>query len=58
MTVYDRDTFGKDEFEGMFYVPLEPEEMINLRDQMKHDLWFELFNEQGEPHQGRIRLMV
>lgn len=32
VTVYDRDTFGKDEFEGMFYVPLEPEEMINLRD--------------------------
>lgn len=49
----DKDTFGNDDFEGMCFVSLQ-----GLRDQMKHDSWFDLTDEQGRQSQGRIRLML
>jgi hypothetical protein len=43
ITVMDKDTFGNDEFEGMCYVSLN-----GLRDQMKHDSWFDLTDSNGQ----------
>lgn len=43
ITVMDKDTFGNDEFEGMCYVSLN-----GLRDQMKHDSWFDLTDKNGQ----------
>lgn len=40
ISVMDRDVFGTDDFEGECLVNL-----IDLKDQMKHDLWFDLQNE-------------
>jgi Ca2+-dependent lipid-binding protein len=51
--IMDKDTFGKDEFEGKCMVPLNL-----LRDQMKHDQWFDLLEEGNQPTLGRIRLML
>ena len=53
VTVMDKDTFGNDDFEGMCFVSLQ-----GLRDQMKHDSWFDLTDDQGRQSQGRIRLML
>ena len=52
--IFDKDTFGSDEFEGMCQVDLQG----MLQDQMKHDLWFDLLQKDGEPAMGRIRLML
>lgn len=49
----DKDTFGNDDFEGQCLVSLN-----GLRDQMKHDSWFDLTEENGMQSQGRIRLML
>jgi len=51
--VFDKDTFGNDDFEGMCQVDLE-----ELRDQVKKDLWFNLKQRNGADKQGRIRLML
>lgn len=53
ISVMDKDTFGNDDFEGQCFVNLQ-----DLRDQMKHDLWFDLLDRDGRQHQGRIRLML
>jgi Ca2+-dependent lipid-binding protein len=53
IVVMDKDTFGKDDLEGMCEFPL-----VHLQDQMKHDQWIDLRDEQGQPSQGRIRLML
>jgi Ca2+-dependent lipid-binding protein len=37
VTVYDKDDFGSDDFEGRFVLTLD-----NYRDQLSHDEWFEL----------------
>jgi Ca2+-dependent lipid-binding protein len=42
VTVMDKDTFGNDEFEGQCQVTLN-----GLRDQMKHDQWFDLVDQRG-----------
>ncbi len=52
--IYDKDTFGSDEFEGMCFVDLQED----LNDQMKHDLWIDLIDKEGNPASGRIRLML
>lgn len=50
----DKDTFGDDDSEGYCQFRLQ-----ELRDQMKHDQWIELFDKKtGEKVQGRIRLML
>ena len=49
----DKDTFGNDDFEGQCHVSLN-----GLRDQMKHDSWFDLTDENELKSQGRIRLML
>lgn len=49
----DKDTFGNDDFQGVCYVSLN-----GLRDQMKHDSWFELTDKNGQQYSGRIRLML
>lgn len=49
----DKDFYGKDDFEGMCDFSL-----ANLQDQMKHDQWLDLKDENGQPSQGRIRLML
>ena len=70
--VYDKDTFGNDDFEGMFRVSLNliddermaPEDLENmdekdkLFDQMKHDIWFDLEHKTGNKFEGRVRLML
>lgn len=53
VVVMDKDTFGNDDFEGQCQVSLQ-----DLRNQMKHDLWFELQDKDGTPNAGRIRLML
>ena len=40
----DKDTFGNDDFEGQCKVSL-----TLLRDQMKHDSWFELRDKDDGP---------
>lgn len=40
--VMDKDTFGNDDFEGQCIVNLQ-----DLRDQMKHDIWCELFDKEN-----------
>jgi hypothetical protein len=40
VVVMDKDTFGNDDFEGQCFVSLN-----GLRDQMKHDSWFDLTDE-------------
>lgn len=52
-TVMNKGTLYEGEFEGQCYVSLN-----GLRDQMKHDLWFDLTDENGLQSQGRIRLML
>ena len=37
VTLYDKDDFGSDDFEGQFTVTLD-----NLKDQGQHDIWFDL----------------
>lgn len=37
ITVFDRDDFGTDDFEGRFEFDLE-----EFKDQAPHDLWFDL----------------
>jgi|LauGreDrversion4_2_1035121.scaffolds.fasta_scaffold224813_3 hypothetical protein len=49
----DKDTFGKDDLEGLCDFSL-----VNLQDQMKHDIWLDLRDENGRPSKGRIRLML
>ncbi len=51
----DRDLVGSDDFEGCAKINLD-----SLKDQMKHDLWFELKGMGGEklPGNGRIRLVL
>jgi hypothetical protein len=49
----NKGTLYEGEFEGQCYVSLN-----GLRDQMKHDLWFDLTDENGLQSQGRIRLML
>lgn len=71
--VYDKDTFGNDDFEGQFRVELELpensdkllpediedyEEKDKLFDQMKHDIWFDLLHKTGNKYEGRVRLML
>ena len=53
VVVMDKDTFGNDDFEGQCHVSLN-----GLRDQMKHDSWFDLTDENELKSQGRIRLML
>lgn len=53
VVVMDKDTFGNDDFEGQCHVSLN-----GLRDQMKHDSWFDLTDEHDTRTQGRIRLML
>ena len=53
IVVMDKDTFGNDDFEGQCHVSLN-----GLRDQMKHDSWFDLTDENELKSQGRIRLML
>ncbi len=40
VTVFDRDDFGSDDFEGRFEFDLE-----DFKDQSPHDLWFDLEGE-------------
>ena len=50
LVVMDRDPVGTDDFEGKCTIPLR-----DLRDQMKHDEWFNLEPETpGTPWQGRV----
>jgi Ca2+-dependent lipid-binding protein len=44
IVVMDKDTFGKDDLEGMCEFSL-----VNLQDQMKHDVWLDLRDENGQP---------
>ena len=37
VTIYDKDDFGSDDFEGQFTVSLDA-----LKDQGQHDIWFDL----------------
>lgn len=53
ITVMDKDTFGNDDLEGMCLVSLN-----EYKDQLKHDDWFNLTDEQGRQSQGRIRIMM
>lgn len=39
--VYDRDDFGKDDFEGGFTIRLD-DSSLGLQDQEQHDKWFTL----------------
>jgi hypothetical protein len=60
--VMDKDTFGND-FEGQCFISLTEELrrygiQERLSDQMKHDLWFDLEEKNGQKGQGRIRLML
>ena len=41
----DKDAFGNDDFEGECMISLE-----GLKDQMKHDLWFDLLDARQQPH--------
>ena len=53
LVVMDRDPVGTDDFEGKCTIPLR-----DLRDQMKHDEWFNLEPEvPGTPWQGRVGLL-
>ena len=54
VVIMDKDSFGNDDFAGQVYIPISE----LLKDQMKHDLWFELEDANGNPFQGRIRLMM
>ncbi len=54
LIVMDKDTFGNDEFQGECYIDLD-----TLRDQMKHDMWYELCEKDRDIiFQGRVRLML
>lgn len=37
VTIYDKDDFGSDDFEGQFTVSLD-----GLKDQGQHDVWYDL----------------
>ena len=54
VNVMDKDTFGNDDFEGQCQVDLHDD----LYDQSKHDNWYDLTDKTGNPHKGRIRLML
>jgi len=52
--IMDKDTFGNDDFAGECYIDLD-----TLRDQMKHDTWYDLHEKDRQiVMQGRIRLML
>ena len=52
VVVMDRDTIGRDDFEGQVSIPLK-----TLQDQLKHDKFFELRGKDPkEPWMGKIRL--
>ena len=54
IVVMDKDVFGTDDFEGECRISLD-----KLRDQMKHDEWFELTHPKKDNwNGGRIRLML
>jgi Ca2+-dependent lipid-binding protein len=54
ITVFDRDDFGTDDFEGRFEFDLE-----EFKDQAPHDLWFDLQAENPTlKWQGKLRLVV
>lgn len=40
--VMDKDTFGNDDFKGQTEIDME-----QLRDQMKHDMWYDLVEKDG-----------
>lgn len=44
ITVMDKDTFGNDDFDGQCLISLS-----TLKDQMKHDSWYDLQNKDGGP---------
>ena len=53
MVVMDRDLVGSDDFEGMCSITLDI-----LKDQMKHDLWFQLTGLQGQDMGGQPQIHV
>ena len=54
MLVYDKDDFGKDDFEGKCEVPMD-----GFKDQQPHDIWLDLQPEKpGMKWQGKMRMVV
>ena len=51
--IYDKDSIGADDLEGVVKIPL-----MTLLDQKKVDNWYELENTEGGEDKGRIRLRL
>jgi Ca2+-dependent lipid-binding protein len=56
IVVFDKDTFGQDDFEGECEVSLQ--EDPGIRGQKKVDIWCDLFDKEGNGGRGKIRLQV
>ena len=53
VVVNDRDLVGSDDFEGCCEISMDI-----LKDQLKHDLWLELFDFQGRKMQGTLHIVL
>lgn len=57
VAVYDKDTFGQDDFEGECKVDLN-DPNLGILDQRKVDIWCDLHTKDSDQPRGRIRLQM